>query len=97
MNRSSAKSFGLTLPWSLTFLFIWLFPLGYAFVMGLTDFNLLRPDETSWVGFDNYRSLFSDEDFIKSLKNTFIFVFGTIPITTVFALALALFVNRTFK
>jgi len=97
MNRSLAKSFGFTLPWSLTFLFIWLFPLGYAFVMGLTDFNLLRPDETSWVGFENYRALFSDEDFIKSLKNTFIFVIGTIPITTVFALALALFVNRTFK
>lgn len=59
MNRSLAKSFGFTLPWSLTFLFIWLFPLGYAFVMGLTDFNLLRPDETSWVGFENYRALFS--------------------------------------
>lgn len=97
MRRSLARALGFTLPWSLTFTFIWLFPLGYALVMGFTDYNLLRPDETQWVGFQNYSALFSDPDFISAIKNTFIFVFGTIPATTIIALVMALLVNRSFK
>ena len=97
MNRSLTKAFGFTLPWSLTFLFVWLFPLIYALVMGFTDYDLLRPDESKWVGLQNYSSLLSDPGFISAIKNTFIFVLGTIPITTIIALVLALLVNRNFK
>lgn len=97
MNRSLTKVLGLTLPWSLTFVFVWLFPLVYALFMGFTDYNLLRPDESKWVGFQNYTALFADSAFTNSIKNTFIFVFGTIPATTVIALIMALLVNRSYK
>jgi multiple sugar transport system permease protein len=65
--------------------------------MGFTDYNLLRPDESTWVGFENYRTLFNDPVFISAIKNTFVFVFGTIPATTVLALVMALLVNKSFK
>jgi len=97
MNRSLTKVLGFALPWSLTFLFVWLFPLVYALVMGFTDYNLLRPDEAKWVGFQNYSTLLADPDFINAIKNTFIFVLGTIPATTIMALIMALLVNRSFK
>ncbi len=97
MKRSLAKVLGFTLPWSLTFLFVWFFPLVYSLVMGFTDYYLLRPDETKWVGMENYSSLFADPDFISSIKNTFIFVIGTIPATTITALFMAMLVNRNFK
>ncbi len=97
MNRSSVKALSFTLPWSLTFVLVWLFPLVYALVIGFTDFNLLRPDESKWVGLQNYTALLADSDFISALKNTFIFVLGTIPLTTIIALMMALLVNRRFK
>ena len=86
----------LALPWLVTLLLFWLFPLIYSFVMGFTDYQLLAKDY-HWVGWSNYRELFYDNDFRTALKNTFIFVFGTIPITTVIALGLAILVNKQFR
>ncbi len=86
----------LALPWVITFAAFWLFPIVYSLVVGFTDAQLLAR-QTHWVGWDNYRALFHDPDFIASLKNTFLFVIVTIPITTVISLSLALLVNKQFK
>lgn len=96
MRLSKLKSIALTLPWLITLGLFWLFPVIYSFVIGFTDKQLLSKT-SHWVGFDNYINLFSDEKFLLSLKNTFIFVFGTIPITTIIALLLALLINKNFK
>ena len=84
------------LPWLLTFLIFWTFPLLYSFVMGFTDYRLLARGY-DWVGWGNYVALFHDPDFLSALTNTFTFVIVTIPVTTVISLALALMVNREFK
>jgi len=96
MTRPQNTGLLLTSPWILTFLLFWAFPVVYSLYMGFTDYRLLV-DGYQWIGWENYRQLFSDPDLISSLKNTFIFVLGTIPVTTVIALALALLVNRQFK
>lgn len=96
MKPSRSTALALVLPWLLTLAVFWLFPLVISFVMGFTDFRLLVKDY-QWVGLANYRALFSDQDFIKALKNTFIFVLGTIPVTTVLSLSMALLVSRRFK
>ncbi|UCG61836.1 MAG: sugar ABC transporter permease [Candidatus Zixiibacteriota bacterium] len=95
MKWSKAGALALALPWLLTFGIFWLFPIIYSFIIGFTDQQLLAAD-TQWVGFDNYRALLSDPDFLKSLKNTFIFVLGTIPLTTVIALGMALLIDKQF-
>jgi multiple sugar transport system permease protein len=94
----SRSSIGLSLtsPWTITFALFWAFPVAYSFLIGFTDYRLLS-SEYHWVGWDNYRQLFSDTDFLLSLKNTFIFVLGTIPITTILSLGMALLVNRQFR
>ncbi|MCK5127368.1 MAG: sugar ABC transporter permease [candidate division Zixibacteria bacterium] len=91
-----AKGWMLFSPWIITFLVFWFFPLVYSLVISLTDYRLLDPS-VDWIGFANYSKLFSDADFISSLKNSFIFVIGTIPFTTAIALALALLLNEKFK
>jgi len=83
-------------PWILTLFVFWLFPLLYSLYLGFTDYKLLNPSY-NWVGFRNFVSLFSDHDFLLSLKNTFIFVVGTIPVTTIISLSLALLINRKFS
>jgi multiple sugar transport system permease protein len=61
-----------------------------------TDYRLLV-EGYRWVGWENYLSLFRDPAFLAALENTFIFVLGTIPVTTVVALSMALLVNRQFR
>jgi len=86
----------LASPWILTFLAFWLFPLIYSLFLSLTDYRLLQPTY-SWVGFQNFINLFSDTIFLNSLKNTFIFVFGAIPVTTIISLIMALLLDKSFR
>lgn len=46
------------------------------------------------IGLENYEKLFSDRYFISSLKNTMIYVFVTVPISTVLALLFSVLLNR---
>ncbi len=64
--------------------------------MGFSNKELLRAD-WQWVGLQNYVTLFKDEHFLSALGNTFVFVVGTVPITTILALGMALLVNRKFR
>ena len=95
MKTSCFSAHFLSLPWSLTLLLFWLFPLLYSLLVGFTDYRLLGASY-NWVGLDNFCQLLSDRDFLSALQNTFVFVIGTIPLTTVIALLLALLVNRQF-
>ena len=96
MKPTRFVDFSLTSPWTITLLLFWAFPVVYSLVIGFTDYRLLI-EGYHWVGWENYRDLFRDPAFLASLENTFIFVLGTIPITTVLALAMALLVNRQFR
>ena len=85
--------FFLTLPWTVTLLAIWIFPLIWSLVLSFADYNLLS-GEFTWIGLENFQKLSSDPNFLRALKNTFIFVLGTLPFTTLFALFLAMALNR---
>jgi len=96
MKRSRLTALLLLLPWLLSFLAFWLFPLIYSLVMGFTDYRLLGRGY-NWVGLANYVALLHDRDFLAAVKNTMIFVIGTVPVTTVVSLFMALLVNREFR
>jgi len=95
MKKSQFTGYLFASPWVITFLVFWLFPLLFSLYLGFTDYRLLKPT-WNWVGFDNFGALFSDGEFLDSLKNTFIFVVGTIPFTTAIALFFALLLNKNF-
>ncbi len=88
--------FLLPLPWTLTLFSIWIFPLLWSLVLAFADYNLLS-GEVKWVGFGNFKKLLSDPSFLTALKNTFLFVIGTLPFTTLFALLLALALNQPVR
>ena len=57
--------------------------------------------EVSFVGLDNYAPLLTEaglsrQDFMISLRNTFYYVLGVVPMQTVLALVLAMIVNQRF-
>jgi multiple sugar transport system permease protein len=89
--RSRNKILLFILPWIIYLLVFWIYPIGYSFYLSLTDFQLLR-GTGQFIGLSNYSRLITDPVFMKALKNTFFFVFGTIPLTTFLALFFALLI-----
>lgn len=80
-------------PWLVTLAAFWLYPLVQSLYLSFTSYNTLS-NKATWTGLANYERLFSDAVFWKALANTLVFVVGTIPFTTVFALALAVMLDK---
>lgn len=85
---------GLLLPWILVFGIFWLYPLIYSFILSLGEYKTLSGNYT-FIGFENYAKVFSDDDFWNALSNTAIFTFGTVPITALLSLLLAVLIDRS--
>ncbi|MCR4690115.1 MAG: sugar ABC transporter permease [Lachnospiraceae bacterium] len=76
------------------FLFIpFLMTLGYSF----TNYNILKPDATEFVGLKNFVKLTKDTVFHKSILNTFLFVIMVVPLQMGMGLGLAMLINRKTK
>jgi len=96
--KTNKAAYFFIAPWFLLFLAFTVYPVIFSGYLGFTSYNPLKPSTINdFVGFQNYRNLFSDRDFLVSLRNTLVFTFGTIPFTTVFALLLALALNKGVK
>lgn len=80
-------------PWLATLLLFWLFPIAASLVLGFTDYQLLSGRST-FIGFENFVSLFSDPTFLRAVTNTLLFTIGTLPFTIAIAITLAIFVSR---
>ena len=77
----------------MTLALFWAYPLARSFYLSFTRYNTLS-NRTTWIGTSNYERMLGDEIFWTALSNTMIFVVGTIPFTTLFALAIAVLLNR---
>ncbi len=73
-----------------------LYPVGRAFVLSLYDWDMISPDR-QFILFDNYRELFADPLFWKSVRNTVMYVLGTVPLEIGIALGVALLLNRSLS
>lgn len=80
-------------PWLITLLIFWVYPLFHSLYLSFTEYKTLS-NEATWIGLGNYERLFTDDVFWKALANTSFFVVGTIPFTTIFAIILAVMLNR---
>ncbi|MBO4262861.1 MAG: sugar ABC transporter permease, partial [Clostridia bacterium] len=99
--RTAMTAYLMLLPAvALAFLFVLLpilYSLGYAF----TDYYLLKPKNISYIGLENFRSVFQEiaarGTLYHALVNTAVFVVGVVPLQIGLALLLALFVKTPFK
>ncbi|MEY3385373.1 MAG: hypothetical protein RIR53_184 [Bacteroidota bacterium] len=94
MRKQSMHTWTLLAPWLITLVVFWLYPLVYALVLSLSDYQTLT-NQMTFVGFDNYRRAFEDKDFWNALSNTLVFTFGTVPVTTALAITLAVAVRQS--
>lgn len=82
-------------PWIVGLLFITIGPMAASLYLSFTDYNLLQPPE--WIGLENFTRMFDDARLINSLKVTFLFVFISVPLQLIAALALALVLDRGLR
>ncbi len=50
--------------------------------------------QSRFVGLDNYRAIFDDPVFFKVMQNTLLFALGTVPLSIILALLMAIWVNK---
>lgn len=72
-----------------------LIPMIFAFILAFMKWD--GNNEAVFVGLDNFKRLPADTFFVAALKNTIIYVLGTVPLTMIAALALAIVLNQKIK
>jgi multiple sugar transport system permease protein len=82
------------LPGILGFIFFWLIPIVYTFVLSLHKTNGLV---NTFVGLQNFQKLFADSQYWKSLYNTLYMVVLGVPFNMAAALVLAMLLNTKIK
>jgi ABC-type sugar transport system permease subunit len=80
-------------PWIAGLLLFTAGPLLASLVLSLTDFDLLRPDNTKFIGLGNYAAMIADPNVVKGLVVTVRFAIIAIPLTMIASLGAALLVN----
>lgn len=76
-------------PWLLGFIVLKALPIAAALVFSLTDFKMLSPGSTKFVGLENYAHIFSDSAAGASLFGSLGYFLVTVPLEMVVALVLA--------
>lgn len=75
------------------FSLFFIYPIGYMIYLSMHDWNFVSPEKT-FVGSSNFKSLFSEREFIEVMQNTFTYTALTVSLTIVISLLLALWLNR---
>ena len=70
------------------------YPLGYSLWLSLQDFEIIRRNDVSFVGLEQYGDLLADEDYLTAMRNTFVFVAVAVSLELAIGLALALALRR---
>ncbi|MCF1438699.1 MAG: sugar ABC transporter permease [Candidatus Thiodiazotropha taylori] len=69
-------------------------PFLFAVALSFTNLRLGSPLPLEWMGFEQYRRVFTDPSFVRALLNNLLFAVVVVPLQTLLALVLALMLNR---
>jgi multiple sugar transport system permease protein len=72
------------------------YPFAYGIYISMTDAFVGFPGE-QFIAFENYRRLLDDPIFLKTVRNTLTYGFGTVPFKLALGLGLALVLNQQFR
>lgn len=90
-RRRTVTGVSFAAPWIIGFLVFIGGPIAASLYYSFTDFNLFQSPR--WVGLENYRKLFGDSQFTKSLWNTAYLAVIGVPVGLALALLVALALN----
>jgi multiple sugar transport system permease protein len=96
-RRATMAGYAFLTPWLLGFFGITVLPMLASLVLSFTNFSgSFRNVE--WIGLENYRIMFTvDPAYWGSVRVTFLYVFLSVPVMLVFALAVAAMLNKGLR
>jgi sorbitol/mannitol transport system permease protein len=78
-------------------LFLWMIvPLVMTLYFSVIRYNLMQPDQTGFIGLENYEYFVTDPSFWVSVQNTLLLVGSCIVITVGIGIAVALLIDAPF-
>ena len=90
--RESQPAYLLLSPFLLLFIIVLAYPLLYSIYLSFFDATLNRAP--TFVGLDNFVSLFRDAEFLTAVRNTFYFAFFAVVGETILPLLMAFAMNE---
>ncbi len=97
-GREALAAYLFVSPWVIGFLLFILGPMIASFAASFSDYAVLHPEQTGWVGWANYqRALFEDPIFRQALKVTVSYSVLAVLADLVIGFLLALLLNVSFR
>jgi multiple sugar transport system permease protein len=93
--REALTGYGFVLLPMFAFSLFFLYPIGYAVYISFFEWGVLGKVDS--VGTENYRFLFEDDLFWRSIKNTVYYTVGVVPVQMALGLSLAVIVNGALR
>jgi multiple sugar transport system permease protein len=93
--RESLPAYAFLSPWFIGLFGLTLAPMLISLYYSFTDYSLL--EAPAWSGLENYQRMLDDDRYLQSLRVTFTYVLLSVPFELVFALAVAMLLNRGLR
>jgi len=88
IKNETISAWGYLMPVIILFAIFWFYPIFMLIYDSFFEWDGLS--ERIYIGFQNYEDLFRDTEFWLTVKNTFIFILGSVPVGMILGLLLAL-------
>lgn len=103
-NRNQLKEnlagYAFVSPALIAYILLIAFPFFLTLILSFTEFNFLKVRSLAklgkyidFIGFDNFKDIFTDRRFMQSISNTFVYAFTTVPASIVLGIMLAYVLN----
>lgn len=94
MNKLALRPYLMVSPALIVFLLFFIYPIFYMIYLSFTSWNMINPVK-EFVGFENFQSLFTGDDFSQVLLNTLFYTVLTVILSLMISLLFALWLNRS--
>ncbi|MFR6346158.1 MAG: carbohydrate ABC transporter permease [Enterocloster aldenensis] len=94
-NQKNTAGYFFTLPFIIGFFMFLVVPMGMSLYYSFCDYNILSAPV--FTGLDNFKHMFRDATFFKTLKVTFFFAFVSVPLKLLFALFVAMLLLKNSR
>lgn len=92
--RNTLTAYAFLLPFVVLLLIYHTWPVIFGTYLAFTEYNIISPPR--WVGLENFRALWRDEQFWSGLQNSLKYIL-VVPVIQVISILVALLVNRPLK
>lgn len=94
-RRNTLIAWSFIAPNFIGFFIFTLVPVVFSLVLAFMKWDSFAKPE--FVGFSNFSKMMTDDTFWISLKNTFLYTIGVVPLTLICSLGLAILLNKKIK